>query len=355
MKFIKSPTFLAILTGLFIVAFYFYSRPSEHQLISTWETWDKKITIYSQDETKDSYIIHWTCLEDSTIKGTVGSNFWPLQGQTTLYLPQNGSYRITIEGQFSGFAFYQNDVYSDKIKDISQWGTTVWASMKGAFCNCTKLNCSAKDAPNLSAVIDMSYAFYNATSFNANLNHWKVPQDATMKGLFHRAGISKQELDNWKLSEGQKEQIVLKNKPPQLICTWETNSQNQIIIPSQDSTKDNYIVYWTYLEDTIIKGSIGNIFWPCKDLTTLSLPKSGTYKIIIEGQFSGFAFIKDYLKEHNIKDISQWGSTVWASMYGAFYECKQLQFSAKDTPNLSEVTDMGFAFYNASYFNTNIN
>jgi surface protein len=53
-------------------------------------------------------------------------------------------------------------------------------------------------------------------------------------------------------------------------------------------------------------------------------------------------------------DVIQWGSVSWSSMNSAFYECIQLNITAKDVPNLYGVTDMKDMFNRAQFFNQDI-
>jgi surface protein len=49
-------------------------------------------------------------------------------------------------------------------------------------------------------------------------------------------------------------------------------------------------------------------------------------------------------------DIEQWGHIHWDSMNAAFVECKNMQMSATDIPDLSGVTDTSYMFHNAMKF-----
>lgn len=47
-------------------------------------------------------------------------------------------------------------------------------------------------------------------------------------------------------------------------------------------------------------------------------------------------------------EISQWGNIQWQSMYNAFSNCRYLQITATDSPDLSGVQDASYMFYNAN-------
>ncbi len=46
-------------------------------------------------------------------------------------------------------------------------------------------------------------------------------------------------------------------------------------------------------------------------------------------------------------EVMQWGTIEWRSMAYAFFFAEQLQITASDTPNLTQVTDMSYMFYGA--------
>ena len=56
----------------------------------------------------------------------------------------------------------------------------------------------------------------------------------------------------------------------------------------------------------------------------------------------------------HLRAVRQWGSTQWETMEGAFHGATNMQITATDTPDLSEVTSMRAMFSNASSFNSDI-
>jgi len=52
-----------------------------------------------------------------------------------------------------------------------------------------------------------------------------------------------------------------------------------------------------------------------------------------------------------ILEIRQWGNIQWNSMHAAFSSCLSLQLAATDAPDLSNVNDASYMFYNISKFN----
>jgi len=80
----------------------------------------------------------------------------------------------------------------------------------------------------------------------------------------------------------------------------------------------------------------------------------GTYSVSIEGIFPRiyFNFSGDRQK---LLNITQWGTIAWESFDSAFRGCSNLEVSALDTPDLTNVTSLRRMFRSASVFNGSIN
>ena len=92
---------------------------------------------------------------------------------------------------------------------------------------------------------------------------------------------------------------------------------------------------------------------------TCNYAAAGTYTIRIKDNTgAGTGFPRILFNNGGDKDkllsIDQWGTGHWTSMDRAFYGCSNLTGQAIDVPDLSNVTNMGFMFYNATSFNQNI-
>ncbi len=79
----------------------------------------------------------------------------------------------------------------------------------------------------------------------------------------------------------------------------------------------------------------------------------GEYVISISGTFSSpfFRFNDDRQK---LISIEQWGTNRWLSMNNAFLQCRNMTLNATDTPDLTQVTDMGGMFLEADSFDGDI-
>ncbi len=136
------------------------------------------------------------------------------------------------------------------------------------------------------------------------------------------------------------------------ITKWTFNSGSSVIKFNALTTADP--VNYTY---TLSSGGSGSgsftkstagavtlaILIPAGTTVTLSLEPTNLRRFYLNNVFPGF-----------LREVSQWGTAPWTSMATAFYGCSNLQVTATDIPNLSNVTDMSSMFQDAYVFNTNI-
>jgi gliding motility-associated-like protein len=174
--------------------------------VTTWQTDndgdsnDDQITIPTTGAGYN-YDIYWEEVGNPTNNGTEPAG---QTGDYTITFPSPGTYRVEISGAFPRIYFnaasFLPDKDSEKLLTVEQWGDIAWTSMQSAFSGCVNLQITASDAPNLSGVTDMYRMFYEATSFNSNINNWDVSNITVMSELFRDAESFDQPLANWDVS-----------------------------------------------------------------------------------------------------------------------------------------------------------
>ena len=133
-----------------------------------------------------------------------------------------------------------------------------------------------------------------------------------------------------------------------------TTNDNQFHIPTRPGHTYDYKV--EQYDD------LGNLLQTLENQTgdvILTWDVVGTYfvKIYPKSDGSGFPaiYFNNAYDKAKLLDVTQWGNNRWTSMYYAFYGCNNLTvFSATDKPDLSNVTNMGYMFRNATSFNQDI-
>lgn len=128
------------------------------------------------------------------------------------------------------------------------------------------------------------------------------------------------------------------------ITTWKTNNSgssndNQITIPAHGS----FTYSWESADDPSVTGAgegSGN--------HTLTFPEEGIYQVsMTPAETDAFNQIQfDFGGDRKkILSVDQWGDIQWSSFSGAYTETSNLKINATDAPNLEQVTEMTFAFF----------
>ena len=83
---------------------------------------------------------------------------------------------------------------------VSAWGPLQLGNEGGYFWGATNLNFTASDGPDLALTNNLSNAFLNATSLNANLSGWDVSHVTNLNGTFRGATAFNGNVTNWDVS-----------------------------------------------------------------------------------------------------------------------------------------------------------
>ncbi|MCA6066183.1 BspA family leucine-rich repeat surface protein [Chryseobacterium sp. RG1] len=130
-----------------------------------------------------------------------------------------------------------------------------------------------------------------------------------------------------------------------IITTWQQTDAAPIAL----YTTGTYTYTWVSTSDPSINGSgTGN----SSGTTYISLPSSAhpTYTVSIypTSQFR-FNFFTGSASSSKLKNINQWGDVNWVpDLSQMFYGCNNLEITATDIPDFSNVTNMSYMFYNCS-------
>ena len=139
------------------------------------------------------------------------------------------------------------------------------------------------------------------------------------------------------------------------ITTWQVGEVGigdgdlSITIPTEGSGYD-YTVDWG--EDSDNDG-INETSQNVTGNADYTYSSAGTYTVSIRGDFPRIYF-NDSGDRDKIQTVKQWGYIQWKSMEKAFAGCTNLQVTATDTLDLTQVRHMSFMFSGASSFNQDI-
>ncbi|MBK8145318.1 MAG: BspA family leucine-rich repeat surface protein [Bacteroidetes bacterium] len=112
-----------------------------------------------------------------------------------------------------------------------------------------------------------------------------------------------------------------------------------------------------YTWETIPAGMNGAGTFTGNTATIAGLPAGALIRLKISPPNFNRIIINFGADKSRLVDIEQWGTIEWLSMAFAFYGCNQLNITASDVPDLSQVTSMESMFRNCSILNSpsNIN
>ncbi|MEO1030593.1 MAG: BspA family leucine-rich repeat surface protein, partial [Bacteroidota bacterium] len=311
-----------------------------------------------------------------------------------------GIYEVKIYGDFPRMVMGLTSLENrERLIEVSQWGDIVWQGMADAFFGCTNLEVTATDAPDLSVVAslsgmfknctnlqgtatfntwgtskvsDMSEMFSGATSFDQNLGDWDLSSLTDAADMFNSATLSTANCDalltgwstldtsagetqvpsdiefsggnsqycaavderdvllglNWSITDGGPEDVsCLGISGIPFITTWQVGDGETITIPTQGGGYD-YAVVWGDSGNDAETGLTGDALH--------QYTVAGTYEVRIYGDFPRIYFNNGGNRE-NILSVSQWGDIQWGSMEAAFFGCENLDVTATDVPDLSNL------------------
>ncbi|MCD2259449.1 BspA family leucine-rich repeat surface protein [Psychroserpens luteolus] len=273
-------------------------------------------------------------------------------------------------------------------QDISNWNVSAAETMEFMFMFADNFNQDISGW-NVSSVTSMEDMFNSATNFDQDLGNWDISSLQTAEDMFANAGLSTNNYDKlligWNTLNTGETQIpsnITFNAGSSQYClgeaarttltditglnwtindagsscndafitTWKTDNQggtndNSIRIPATNATF-NYNVDWG--DGTVDIGVTG--------LIEHTYSAAGTYDVTITGDFPRILFNNAMLittgslqpgaDRLKIIEVKQWGTISWSTMDRAFYGCENLDVTATDLPDLSNVTKLTQIFNN---------
>lgn len=265
----------------------------------------------------------------------------------------------TMKNMFRAASKFNQDLSNRNVANVT--------TMENMFFGVSFFN-RAINNRNVSNVTNMENMFRLAYNFNQSIGSWDVSKVSNMNNMFNSAVSFDQDLSNWcprallekpsNFNINTLTSFRLDNqKQPNWDCigSWTGSNNVQIswsnfIIKITTLSDNEYISLW--LQEWILI-SIDRWDWTItsdnRDFHTYK--KAWTYIVSIL-----WNSLSVYLWEHSkVYDVLQRGKTRWSSMESMFQWNRFIKnFSARDTPNLHNVTSMKNMFNWASHFNGDI-
>ena len=249
--------------------------------------------------------------------------------------------------------------------DIESWNTGAVTDMSTMFYGASLFNKNI-GSWNTTSVKKMNFMFYNATSFNQNIGNWNISAVTDMTKMLDNSGLTLFNYDNTLI--GWAAQTPKMNVPLgaanltycagatarailtstygwtvtgdvldcslPFITKWKTTTSGESITIPTSVGVYNYDVNWGD-GSSVSSGQTGD--------ATHSYATAGVYTVSISGIFPQIS-LGVAPNNQKIVEISQWGTIEWSSMSNAFFNCSNMNLTATDAPELSDVTDMSNMF-----------
>ena len=325
--------------------------------VSTWRTSnsgqseDDEITIPTHPGSIYDYDVYWENVNDPDNNGAIANN----DGSLTIDFNAPGTYRVEISGIFPRVLFFDPDASEGnqaidplKILTIEQWGAVEWASMRHAFHGAENLRLAAIDAPNLSAVSDLSFMFFGASSFklegNGNLNNWDVSTITLFDEMFSGATEFNGDISDWEtVSAGQMNGMFYNNFAFNSdLSGWDVSN-----VTSMSAMFFNNRVFSADLSS-----------WEVGNVTNMEELFRGTdvFNSDISGWDVGSVTSMNYMFQNALifnQDLSGWNVSGVQTFEGMFFNADAFNSDISGWPTGSAMT-MNTMFLNASSFDQNL-
>jgi len=333
------------LLSLALFLFTFNVTFSQNEFITTWKTDNSmtdptSITIPTEGGGYN-YDVDWNndgTFDDLGVTGNITHDYGVA-----------GTYTVAIQGSFPRI-YFNSGGDSQKILSIEQWGVIIWSSMNNAFAGCNNLVINATDIPNLSNVTDMSYMFFNASSFNQDIGNWDVSSVTNMSYMFLFAIGFDQNIGNWDVSSvtNMAEMFANAHNFNQDIGNWDVSS-----VTNMQYMFSGYGLFYPY--PTVFNQDIGN--WDVSSVTNMA------------GMFASTSSFNQDIGGWNVSKVTNMSSMFsnaasfnqnignWdvSSVTDMSYMFNNSIFDKSiGNWNLGKVTDMSYMFASASNFNQDI-
>lgn len=374
MKLIKSIILLFLFLSSFIYAKNIYSfnkkaNANEEPFITIWEVKsnDSRITIPA-GEYSYNYDIYWKNVNNPAQNGNLSNQ----TGTVELNFGNAGTYSVEITGNFPTILFGNISTENKlKLKEIKQWGSINWKSFTDSFNGCSNLDVTASDTPKLSAVSslqsmfsgcsklkgntsfnnwnttnisNMSYMFYECSTFNQYIGSWNTSNVNTMFAMFAYANTFNKDISNWNTSNVETMSNMFRgcNNFNQNIGGWDTSKVQDMSYMFSDCAKFNqYIGGW----NTINVTNMRDMFNGCK-IFNQNIGHWNTSKV--KDMLNMFRGCSNFNQ-----DIGSWDTSEVTTMYAMFLGAKSFNQNIGGW-NTQNVKNMQSMFQDCILFNQDI-
>ena len=129
------------------------------------------------------------------------------------------------------------------------------------------------------------------------------------------------------------------------VTTWSTDGTTQIKFPATGTSSDYAIKYVEIDDDGNEIGQMKTVAPATDNQVINNLKYNKKYRLYAYGEGLKRIYFYNAGSNNQILKIEKWGKAKWNSFNYAFYQCNNLDITATDKPDLSDVTDMSYMFF----------
>ena len=286
------------------------SKTGDRPFVTTWRTTSpNEWIIVPVGGATGIYTVDWG--DDRTTANVTGNQIHSYK--------KAGTYTVAITGNFERIYLDGHTINPSKLNSIEQWGDIKWISMGSAFKGARNMIYNADDIPNLSGVTDMSYMFFDASSFDGDVSSWDVSEVTDMSYMFSNTPSFNGDLSAWDVSS-------LNNMRHMF---WNSHSFNNDL--SGWDVSEVSSMYGAFSGASSFDGDVSA--WDVSNVDDM------TEMFYDASSFDG--------------DISRWNVSKVTDMFAMFYDASSFDGDISRW-NVSKVTDTAVMFYGASSFDGDI-
>jgi surface protein len=299
------------------------------------------ITLPTNSEYSYNYQVDWGDGSPSSTHGLEASHEYS----------SSGEFEVKITGIYphaaTGAEYYSGSLCSINqpvLLGVPVWGDIEWKNMSKMFKECSQMNISAYDSPNLQSVTDMRTMFSGASAFNADIGQWDTSAVTNMNSMFSGASAFNADIGQWDTSAVTNMNSMFSGASAfnADIGQWDTSAVTRMSrMFSNASAFNAYIGQWntSAVTDMSLMFYLASAFnadigqWNTSAVTDMS--------------------IMFYLASAFNAGIGQWDTSAVTDMSLMFYLASAFNADIGQW-DTSAVTDMSVMFYLASAFNADI-
>jgi len=154
-----------------------------------------------------------------------------------------GTYTVKISGAFPRIYFIGGSGDRLKLLEVQNWGNIAWSNMSYAFYNCSNMDVTAQDTPDLSGVTTITNMFYGCSSLvgNSSFNNWNTKSVTSTSSTFQNCTLFNQPLNNWNTSNVTNMSYTFAGAPNFTgdISTWDVSNVTNISYMFRDASNFN--------------------------------------------------------------------------------------------------------------------